>query len=319
MLLTWRATVFSLMPARRRSARLVARWRRAEAPRPPGRSGPPDAGAVVAPSSARSAGGVRAPRRAARRRRARPRTPACAPSAIAELPIGEPDRARGSGRRSYGASISCQPRPRVAQRLEGAGRLALGAARTAPRACADGRAQQRRVERRAAICGSSSRPLRRPRRRLAQHDVDRSAPSSSTRARADRAFLQRQADGGSRPPLALREPQQREPGLRLASGLAGEPVRVLGCGRTRRAGGAARQLVVGGAGLGRVGRRSASHARRASSTRVLPGAVQLHELGAADEAMAAERHDDRAATRTSSCSAEVHSCARRRSKGRDTR
>ena len=101
-----------------------------------------------------------------------------------------------------------------------------------------------------------------------EHDLDRRPRASSggvSCPRLSSTMRRIAADGGV--DLALGEPQQREPGRRLAPVLAGRPVRPLGVGAARRAAGAARPA---GRARGRArdgpARTDAALARSASAT-----------------------------------------------------
>ncbi len=317
MLLTWRATVFSLMDevAGDRSVGLAGRHEtRAPAPREPsarprpweprpGRAPPPGPGRARRPAAG-------TPERAA----SSSITPVSPSPSVRQA---SSDAGPGSRAASYGASSSCQTRPRAAQRGEGGfGRRPRRGA-TAPVAWADDGAQKGRVE-----VGGDLRQLvgGGARRRDIVGGEQRSRRSAGEQPGAGQAVLclvERPADRRCRGrELTLGQPQQRQTRLRacvprrLASA-----VRLLGLGEL-----AAQPVELGLLVESGAGSRAGPAAGRAARTPAAPRPAASGQAPCNCMISArCTRHWPRKGTRSGCAahqwlSAAVHSCARRRSK-----
>ena len=178
---------------------------------------------------------------------------------------------------------------RAAQRAERGARVAVGEADRA-HGVRDGRVQHAARHR----LREPLELLARARRRLdvagREHDLDLGGqqPGAGERVRRSR----RRRGGSPRPPrrAPLRQPQQRQPRLRLDALPARLAVRLLGGGEValqavqlplavERLAGGPRSSATTRAGLPRLGERLG------------PGAAHLHDLGAVDEAAAGERDE----------------------------
>ena len=239
MLLTWRATVFSLRIRSAAIARLVLPAATRRAPRtsravsPPAVSWQPSAATAPPPGRDRA------------RRRAAAKTQRAASSSISravlvpERPAGEPDQ--DPRPRGFVRHLELLPgRPRPAQRAERGARVALGERgrrpwRGRPRARSSG------APRSAAIADSSSAAgARRGDVIGGEHDLD----VGGEQPRPRDAVLRLVDDAADRRrrgvELPLGQPQQRQAGLRLAAPPARLAVRLLGLRELARAAGAAR-------------------------------------------------------------------------------
>ena len=311
MLLTWRATVFSLMTSSAAIARLVLPGRdqaqhlqlaRRQAVRVAGRGRRERLDAGEVGHGAELLRRRRAPPRAPARRRPRRR------GARQARPSSTRTRAA-----SYGTSSSCHG-CHARRSAVSAARASPSASSTAPCACA-AIARSSGSSTPAASSSSSSQAARAARDVAGgEHDLDVRG-QQTPRAAADPA--PRRAPGGSRPPRRPRGPgeaQQRQPRLRLPPARGwprGTPPRPP---RTRRAAGGARPA-------GRTPRRrrrfgaprsERSPARRASSS--ASGHAPCNCMISAR----CTRHDAGEGTRSGCCSHQwrqrrVHSCARRSS------
>ena len=224
MLLTWRATVFSLITSCRRSLGSCFRWRRGRAPRPLARSSHPAPAALCSRTlAAATSGAAPRPANACRAASSSIAAVSSSPTSRQTSPIRNLVRAD-----SYGASTSCHD-DHAWRSARNAAHGSPSARSTMPAASFDIAGDHRRG---AQLVGQSAE-ARRPRRGRPRHRRRRAGSRRERRAAAPagQGTAARRVPARSPPPptdSTLAQAQQGEAGLRAVPGVAGPPVRVAG-------------------------------------------------------------------------------------------
>ena len=291
MLLTWRATVFSLMNRSGGDGAVrLAGGEQAEDLELARPSGRPAAGVSAVPTSASSR--ARSGERPAQRRRARAASSSISARVlIAELTAGEPDQNAGASslvgcieRAARSRTHAAEPRVPTAASPSASRTRALGIgpamARSsgAPDAVRDRRPARPRPARAASISPDAIA--------ISTYGVEQAPAGSLDRCASSRA---RRSRGGRATRSALAEPEQGEAGFRSPASLSGLAVRILGLREL-----AAQPVELGLPIEGLADRRVARLGQLLEGSLglldgVLPGAVELHELGPVEHALAAIR------------------------------